>query len=941
MGSKIKKVAGVALTTGALVASAVLASQNKKVRDFINNLKKKNTNPNKKESDNVSSLPLEGSPRLPKSVIPETYDVFLSPDLTTCKFGGILDILLEVVEETKFVVFNIADIELTESSIKLKYKEQEKEFVPVSVKIDSENELLILQYDDLLPLGKAVLHIEYAGTLNDQMKGFYRSSYTVNGESRNMAVTQFEVSDARRCFPCWDEPVFKATYIVTVEAPIDRVVLSNMPVDSEEVSGQKKIVKFKETPRMSTYLVAVVVGEFDCIEGITSEGLPVRVYTEVGSKSYGQYALDVAVKCLPHFTSYFGTPYSLPKLDMIAIPDFAAGAMENYGLITYRAAALLVDPVNSAASGRQRVAITVTHELAHQWFGNLVTMEWWTHLWLNEGFASWVSYLAVDLLFPEWNIWTQFNTSEMSTAFRLDGLQESHPIEVEVKHVKEIDEIFDAISYSKGASVIRMLQNYLGADAFQKGLIEYVKKFSFKNASTNDLWEALEGSTGEPFVSELMNTWTHQQGYPVLKISLEKNNKSLSVQQEQFLVLGSPGNKEWIIPVTLIQGKDKDIQRTLIKGRTATIPLSETDLSNGVDSSSTVEKNKEWIKVNVGQVGFYRVQYDFELSERLVEAVKEGELEPSDRFGLLDDCYALCRAGRQPFGVLLRLMSALKNENDYTMLCALTEIAVGTLSSLADALPETVKDYRLFAASLFRSKAAALGWEAVEGESHLDSMLRGTLQDVLISLQDETAILEAKKRFQDYLKDRSTSRLPPDLRRVAYEAVLSGVTEEDLSGYDSLLQIYRETELSEERVRILGALGSGPEIVVKKVLEFIFSSEVRKQDAIIALGSIGASTRDLVWDWLQEKWQEINGRWGEGFLITRFISYCCSKFSDEKKGEEIEAFFTKNGGPSVKRTVKQSVEKVKINSQIVRYIKGEENLSSLISKLASEVTESS
>ncbi|ONM04759.1 Aminopeptidase M1 [Zea mays] len=401
-----------------------------------------------------------GHARLPHFAAPLRYDLRLRPDLAACTFTGAAAIAVVVSAPTRFLVLNAAELDVDRASIRF------QDLAPTDVAQFDEDEIMVISFDRELPFGEGVLTMDFTGTLNDQMRGFYRSKYVYNGESRNMAVTQFEAADARRCFPCWDDPAFKAKFKLTLEVPSDLVALSNMPVAKETVSGLTKTIYYEESPLMSTYLVAIVVGIFDYIESSTSEGTKVRVYTQVGKTNQGKFALDVAVKSLDLYKDYFATPYPLPKLDMIAIPDFSAGAMENYGLVTYRDTALLYDELLSSASNKQQVAITVAHELAHQWFGNLVTMEWWTHLWLNEGFASWVSYLAVESLFPEWNNWTQF-LDETTSGLRLDALAESHPIEVEVNHASEIDAIFDSISYDKGASVIRMLQSYLGAECFQ------------------------------------------------------------------------------------------------------------------------------------------------------------------------------------------------------------------------------------------------------------------------------------------------------------------------------------------------------------------------------------------------------------------------------------------------------------------------------------------
>ncbi|EPS63116.1 hypothetical protein M569_11670, partial [Genlisea aurea] len=368
-----------------------------------------------------------GQPRLPTFAVPKRYDLKLKPDLVGCTFVGSVQISVDVVSATSFLVLNASDLALEIKAVT--FASNDKLFRPVEVELYEDDEIVVLEFIESLPIGLGILSLEFVGTLNDRMKGFYRSTYDHNGEKKNMAVTQFEPADARRCFPCWDEPASKATFKISLEVPSELVALSNMPILEEKRDGNLKTVYYQESPIMSTYLVAVVIGHFDYVEDHTPDGIGVRVYCQVGKAGQGKFGLDVAVKTLGLYKEYFSVPYSLPKLDMVAIPDFAAGAMENYGLVTYRETALLYDEQHSAAANKQRVATVVAHELGHQWFGNLVTMEWWTHLWLNEGFATWVSYLACDSLFPDWKIWTQF-LDESTEGLRLDGLAESHPIEV-------------------------------------------------------------------------------------------------------------------------------------------------------------------------------------------------------------------------------------------------------------------------------------------------------------------------------------------------------------------------------------------------------------------------------------------------------------------------------------------------------------------------------
>lgn len=504
-----------------------------------------------------------------------------------------------------------------------------------------ERELAQFIFQTKLPVGDAILYVNFTGELNDKMKGFYRSKYNnAAGEECYAGVTQFEATDARRCFPCWDEPAIKATFDITLHVPKNRVALSNMPCVRERdstLNRDNKILKFATTPVMSTYLVAVVVGEYDYVEGKSSDGVLVRVYTPVGKSEQGLFALEVATKVLPYYKEYFNIAYPLPKMDLIAISDFSAGAMENWGLVTYRETFLLVDPENTSTIRKQSIALTVGHEIAHQWFGNLVTMEWWTHLWLNEGYASFVEFLCVNHLFPEYDIWTQFVTDMYTRALELDCLKNSHPIEVPVGHPSEIDEIFDEISYNKGASVIRMLHHYIGDEDFRKGMNIYLTRHQYKNTSTEDLWTALQEASSKP-VAEVMSTWIKQMGFPVVKVksAVQKgNSRVLTLEQEKFCADGgTPENAIiWMIPINISTPKSKNAYSTVLDKKKMEITLNDV----GAD---------DWVKINPGTIGCYRTQYPPEMLEQFIPAIKNKSLPPLDRLGLLDDLFALVQAGQ-------------------------------------------------------------------------------------------------------------------------------------------------------------------------------------------------------------------------------------------------------------------------------------------------------
>ncbi|KAK4599008.1 hypothetical protein RGQ29_009196 [Quercus rubra] len=863
---------------------------------------------------------LKGQPQLPKFVVPKRYDVWLKPNLSTCKFVGSVAIELNIVADTSFIVLNVAELSIDTASLSFTHhpatansSNSNQVLKPLYVDVVEEDEILVLDFADTLPIGIGLLTITFKGTLNDKMKGFYRSTYEHNGEKKNMAVTQFEPTDARRCFPCWDEPACKAMFKITLDVPSQLVALSNMPIIEEKVDGDLKTVSYQESPIMSTYLVAIVVGLFDYVEHLTSDGIKVRVYCQVGKVNQGNFALDVAIRTLELYKEYFAVPYFLPKLDMVAIPDFAFGAMENYGLVTFCETNLIYDNQHFAAANKQRVVIAVAHELAHQWFGNLVTMDWWTHLWLNEGFATWVSYLAANHLFPEWEVWTQF-LNDCTEGLRLDGLTESHPIEVEINHAREIDEIFfDTMSDKKGASVIQMLQSYLGAECFQRSLASYIKKFACSNAKTEDLWAALEEGSGEP-VNQLMNSWTKQKGYPV--VSVKVKDRKLVFEQSQFLASGSLGDGQWIVPITLCRGSYDVHKNFLLQTKSETLDMKELP-SDGSKLASS------WVKLNVNQTGFYRVKYDEDLAAKLRYAIENKYLSATDRFGILDDSFALCMARQQPLNSLLTLMGAYSGELEYTVLSNLINISYKVERIAADANPELLECIKQFFITLFLRSAMKLGWEPKKGESHLDAMLRGEVWTALAVFGYDPTLKEASRRFHAFLDDRNTPLLHPDIRKAAYVAVMRRVSSSNRFGFESLLRVYRETDLNQEKTCVLSSLTSSPDpSIILEALNFLLSSEVRTQDVVLGL-AVSREGRETAWAWLKDNWEHISKTWGSGYLITHFVNSIVSPFASFEKANEIEEFFANRAEPKISRTLKQSIEQVHINANWVQSVKNE------------------
>ncbi|XP_070570374.1 puromycin-sensitive aminopeptidase-like [Ptychodera flava] len=838
--------------------------------------------------------------RLPKNVIPKNYNLTLKPNLKAFTFDGDETISVEVKTATDKVVLNCLDIEISSATYKTGDKSES-----ATVTYSKEDETATLTFPNQLEVGNGELGIVFTGELNDKMKGFYRSKYSApGGEERYCAVTQFEATDARRAFPCWDEPAIKATFDITLIAPKDRVALSNMPVIEEKPNDKDanlREVKYDTTPIMSTYLLAFIVGEFDYVEDKSSDGVLVRVYTPVDKKEQGKFALEVATKTLPFYKDYFDIAYPLPKVDLIAIPDFAAGAMENWGLITYRETALLVDPKNSSAMAKQWVALVVGHELAHQWFGNLVTMEWWTHLWLNEGFASWIEYLCVDHCLPEYDIWTQFVTNDYTRALELDALKNSHPIEVPVGHPSEVDEIFDLISYSKGASVIRMLHDYIGDEDFKKGMNAYLTKHAYKNTFTEDLWASLGEACGKP-IEDIMSTWTKQMGFPVIKVSAkqEGNSRVLTLTQSKFCADGaSEGDKtQWMVPISISTSANPS--KAALK-----IVLDKPTTTVTIDNVAP----DQWVKLNPGTVGFYRTQYSAEMLDLLMPAIKDRSLPARDRLGLINDQFALAKAGETSTVEVLRLMDAYKNETNYTVWTDICN-TLGTLSGLLihTDFHDSLKG---FGRTLLSPVAERLTWDAKDGEGHLDSLLRSLVILRLGRFGHPEIVAEAKKKFEAHASGQE--KIPADLRSPVYHGVLAHADEET---YKAVIKLYKEQDLHEERERIMRAIGAVKDkALIQKVLDFSLSDDVRSQDTVFVLtGVVGSKDGlEMAWKFLQDRWDELHKRYEGGFLLSRLVKYCTEGFASEERAKEIEEFFKNHKAPAAERTIQQSLENIRLN----------------------------
>lgn len=823
--------------------------------------------------------------RLPSDVIPLYYNITLKPDLESHTFSGEETITIDLKKEADSITLHSKDLDIVSVAL---------DGIPAKkISYDDPKETATFSFAKKIGKGEAKLHIVFRGILANNMRGFYKSRYMVEGKERFMATTQFEATDARRCIPCFDEPSQKAVFDVHLVVPTDKTAVSNtLPVHIKEHEAGYKVVSFAPTPKMSTYLLAFIVGDFEWVEEKTKSGVLVRVLTVPGKSHQAKFALSVAVRSLEFYEKYFDIPYPLNTLDMLAIPDFSSGAMENWGAVTYRETALLVDESHSSSSTREWVAEVIAHELAHQWFGNLVTMEWWTHLWLNEGFASYIPYLALDEMFPEWTVWERFATDTLAIALRLDGLKNTHPIEVDVHDPNEIGEIFDAVSYSKGASVIRMLAEYLGEKDFRNGLRHYLKAHSYKNASTIHLWEAFEKVSKKP-VKKIMATWTRKSGYPLVEARLSKDVLVLS--QKRYFSSSTSAQKSkdttvWPIPLSIVTSRG---EKSLKLMETKRLSLSAP--------------KGPWFKLNAREGSLYRVSYGPKLLSELSVPIREGRISSSDRLGIVRDMFSLAESGEMETPEVLEYLDNFKSETEYIVW---VEIVSG-LRKLGNILSETdsYELFRSYARNILSEIVERVGWDPKTGESHTDRLLRALILGAASHYGDENVILRARYLFEM----RNREHIDPDLRGVVYGAVIREGGEKE---YKTLVSMYKKEELHEEANRLLGALGATRDKkLIRVTLEFIMSKDVRMQDRNGAFASVlfNPFGKEIGWKFIKKNWKKIGEAYGNGnHLLSRLISVL-NRNSTKEAYKDIKEFFKTHKAPAAERTIEQTLEYIDSN----------------------------
>jgi aminopeptidase 2 len=814
---------------------------------------------------------------------------------------------LEVVKATKSISLNTLDLNI--HSTKLTEGDHVISSSPELSYNEEDHITKITFQDELKPGSKLTLTQKFSSVLNDKMVGFYRSSYkTKDGGVEYLATTQMEPTDARRAFPCFDEPALKAKFTITLIADKKLTCLSNMDVVSEkDVDGKygagKKAVTFRETPLMSTYLLAFIVGELNYIE-TNAFRLPVRVYAPPNEDiEHGRFSLELAAKTLKFYEEEFASPFPLPKMDMIAIPDFSAGAMENWGLVTYRIVDLLFDEKTSGASQKERVAEVVQHELAHQWFGNLVTMDFWDGLWLNEGFATWMSWYSCNKFYPDWKVWETYVIDNLQSALSLDSLRSSHSIEVPVYRADEINEIFDHISYAKGSCVLRMISKYLGEDVFMEGIRRYLKKHAFGNTQTSDLWAALSDASGKD-VGKVMETWTGKVGYPVVTVTEEPKSSSIHVKQNRFLRTNDATTEE-----------DSTVYPVFLALRT----------KDGIDDNATLDKretsiklpNLDFFKINADHTGIYRTAYSPERLEKLGEAAKQGLLSTEDRSGMISDAGALAASGHSKTSGLLSLLKGFKNETEFTvwdqLLTRLGDVR-GAFMFESKEVPDALKKFRL---DLVSDKARELGWTFSDSDGHVLTQFKSLMFSAAGIAGDEKVVTAAKEMFSKF-KTGDRSAIDPNIRSAVYNIVLANGGAEE---YEAVYNEFQNAPTADEKNVALRCLGraKSPELI-QRTLGLALSDKVKAQDVYLPIASLRTHAEGVkaLWQWITSNWEPLVDRLPPSLgMLGTVVQISTSAFTTKAQIADIEKFFAGKSTKGFERVLNQSLDSIKARSNWV------------------------
>ncbi len=821
--------------------------------------------------------------RLPDGVRPTRYDLRLRPSLSAATFTGSVRIELDVADSTAVIVLNA--IELTVVGCDVDGRQATWE-------LDDATERLFVTPPTAIARGTSVLTIEFDGVLNDKLRGFYRSTYTDDdGVEQVIAATQMQATDCRRAFPCWDEPEFKAIFAVTLDVDDDLTAISNAPEIERTTDDSRCVIRFADTMVMSSYLVAFVVGRLETTDVIDVDGVPLRLVHVPGKGHLTDFGLDVGAFCLRWFQDYYGIAYPGAKVDLVALPDFAAGAMENLGCITFRESLLLVDPATSTQNERQLVADVVAHELAHMWFGDLVTMRWWNGIWLNEAFATFMEVAACDAYRPDWERWTAFGV-ERSGAFATDSLASTRSVEFEVRSPSDCEGMFDVLTYQKGGALLRMLEQYLGAERFREGVSHYLSLHSYANTETNDLWDAIEATSGDP-VRRIMDSWIWQPGYPLVNAALVDG--ALVLRQQRFRFDGIDAGADvqrWAIPIHVRVGND-----------TTTLLLDEsvTSLAVGSDAADLP------VVVNAGGHGFYRVAYSDELRAR-IDASTIATLSTLERYNLVDDAWAATVAGRMSASGMLEFLQAFDDEREHTVWQAI-DIALRGLSRLLDDGP-TRDAFEARVRGLATPTLDALG-DPVDDEADLTSKLRGLLVGLVGVLGNDIGVQARCREWFDAASNDPTA-VDPELIAAATSVVASTG---DAAIYEHMRQRFFTGATPQEQLRHLYALAEfNDEALLLATCEFAMSSDVRTQNAPFLLRAAIANRRHgpAAWAFVRDHWAEALDQFPSNSIVRMVDSV--KLLSTPYLINDTTAFFAEHPIEQAVKTLDQILERQQVNT---------------------------
>jgi len=823
--------------------------------------------------------------RLPRTVVPRRYDLVLEPDLEAGTFAGSETVTVEVTEPVDEIVLNAADLEVGPGRL-----EGPGGTLEVStIRVDPETERAHLLLSGTAEPGEWTLHVEFRGKLSEQLQGFYRSTYTDDaGVTHPIATTQFESTDARRAFPCWDEPDLKAVFGVTLVAQDGLLAISNGPEISREPAENGRVrVRFDDTMAMSTYLVAFVVGPLEATEPVDVDGVPLRIVYRPGKDDLTAFASEVGAFSLRFFADYYGIPYPDKKMDMVGLPDFAQGAMENLGCVTYRESLLLVNPDNATQPEVATVADVIAHELAHMWFGDLVTMRWWNGIWLNEAFATLMELLAVDAYRPDWERWSQFLRSR-AVAFEVDALESTRSIEYPVRSPDDAAGMFDILTYTKGAAVLRMLEQYLGAERFRDGIRRYLDEHRFGNTETHDLWDAIEKATGEP-VRRIMDGWIWQGGYPLVSARLRDGKVELG--QRRYLISGEDDDTVWDVPL-------------LVRTTSGTEPvlIEPGGVSIEVPGDGPVV-------VNAGVHAFVRVEYDDELLGRLTADLRS--LSTDERTQLVDDTWAAVVAGRRSPVDFCRFAESFAEETELPVWQSLLQGLAWCERFLTDGPRE---HYRSWIRGLLWPAMERIGWEPREGERDLDKPLRGALMAALGVLGADPQAFGMAMEIER--EARGDGQVDPSLAAASVAIVAAGGTPEDFERY---LEAIGSARTPQEELRYLYALPDFRDAgLVQRTVEMTLSGEIRTQNApgVLARAVANREHGDRAWAFIKEHWDEIVSRLAPTTLV--YAADGVRYLTEPEQVEDAASFFETHPITQSALQLRQILERQRVNEAFRR-----------------------